>query len=178
MTRTLRIDRVLPHSPERVWQAVSDREMLAAWFMDNDFEPTLGRRFTFRMKPQRGWDGVTHCEVIEFAPPHRLAFSYRGRATGEKALACAGLNPAAAKAGRGIFAELDTVLRFSVAAERSAAGEEQTRLRLEHSGFRGIKGALVSVIMGFGWRKLLDRRLPAALEGRRTATRVCGTEES
>ena len=28
------------------------------WLMDNDFEPVVGHRFTFRTEPTRGFDGI------------------------------------------------------------------------------------------------------------------------
>ena len=65
MQRRIRIQRVLPHPVSRVWQALTDRRTLGEWLMENDFSPVIGHQFTFRMKPQRGWDGITHCEVIE-----------------------------------------------------------------------------------------------------------------
>ena len=37
-----------PHSPERVWRALTDPKALAAWLMPNDFAPVVGHRFTFR----------------------------------------------------------------------------------------------------------------------------------
>src|SRR5258708_3516870 len=120
MQRTIRLEQILPHSPEVVWHALTDQRILSSWFMDNDFEPQLHQQFTFRMKPQRGWDGLTHCEVIDMVPDQRIAYTYRGEATGEKPLACAGINsPVAEEAVKGIFAQLDTVLRFTLTPVRS-----------------------------------------------------------
>ena len=42
-------------------------------------------------------------------------------------------------------------------------GKVQTRLLLEHSGFKGFQLMVVSLVMGYGWGKLL-RKLPAVLE--------------
>ena len=78
MKRDLRLERLYPHAPDKVWRAITDAEKLSAWLMRNDSQPALGHRFTFRAKPQPGWDGVTHCEVIELDPPRRLAFTWRG----------------------------------------------------------------------------------------------------
>lgn len=108
MQRNVRLERVLPHSPQRVWQALTDPALLGTWFMENDFEPELNHQFTFRMKPQRGWDGITHCQVTELVPLHRVAYTYRGQATGEKPLACAGINSRYADAAlKGVFTELE-----------------------------------------------------------------------
>jgi uncharacterized protein YndB with AHSA1/START domain len=165
MKRNVKIEQILPHAPERVWHALTDQRTLAAWFMENDFVPELHREFTFRMKPQRGWDGLTHCEVIALDPPHHIAYTYRGEASGEKPLACAGINSRYAdEAAKGIFAKLDTVLSFTLVSERSSDGIEQTRLVLNHTGFKGLKLIVVSFIMGMGWHKQL-RRLSAVLDG-------------
>ncbi|MEW6402539.1 MAG: SRPBCC domain-containing protein [Chloroflexota bacterium] len=134
--------------------------------MENDFAPILHHQFTFRMKPQRGWDGITHCEVLELEPLKRVAFSYRGRASGEKTLSCAGIDSERTKAAvKGIFTDLDTMLRFTLTPEAACDGQEKTRLLMEHTGFKGLKLVLVSYVMGAGWKKILDHRLPPVLDG-------------
>lgn len=161
MQRNIRIERVFPYAPAQVWKAITEPRALGAWFMENDFESRLHHEFKFRMKPQRGWDGLTHCEVLELEPMHRVAFSYRGEATGEKTLACAGIrNDTAAKAAKGIFTQLDTVLSFTLAPERLCDGTEHSRLVLEHTGFRGFGLVVVSFVMDFGWRSVLKRLTP------------------
>jgi len=150
----------LPHPRERVWRALSDPDVLGRWLMPTDFAPELGRAFTFRMKPQRGWDGVTHCVVTEIVEGERVAYSYRGHARGDKPIACAGIESERVQSlGRGVFADLDTVLRFTL---HDAPGG--TRLVMEHIGFEGWKLVLVSFVMGQGWKKILRARLPAALD--------------
>lgn len=112
------------------------------------------------MKAQKGWDGITHCEIIAVEPQKRIAYTYRGEATGEKALACAGIHSDTAdKLTKGIFTRLDTVLNFTL--EPTSGG---TILHLEHSGYKGLKLALISFIMQMGWKKQLTRKLPKVLE--------------
>jgi len=150
----------LPYPQEKVWQALTEPEWLGSWFMENDIEPTQGHYFTFRMKPQKGWDGITHCEVISVEPQKNIAFTYRGEATGEKALACAGVHSDTAdKLTKGIFAKLDTVLSFRL--EPTCGG---TILSMEHSGYKGMKLVIISFIMQMGWKKQLRKRLPKVLE--------------
>jgi uncharacterized protein YndB with AHSA1/START domain len=164
MRRDIRLEQVLAYPREVVWRALTEPSVFGSWFMENDFEPELGHQFTFHMKPQRGWDGVTHCQVIELEPLRRVAYTYRGQASGEKPLACAGIDSRAADAAaKGIFAELDTVLRFTLSPKQLSDGTEGTRLTLEHTGFKGFKMIIVSFIMGSGWKKVL-RRLSATLE--------------
>jgi uncharacterized protein YndB with AHSA1/START domain len=148
-----------------VWQAVATGNGLSRWLMPTDAGALkLGEAFTFQMKPQRGWDGTTFCEVIALDPGRELAMTYRGKASGDKAMRCAGIeNELAQSSVRGIFAELDTVLRFSLVADPTCSGAERTRLFVAQSGFKGIKMVLVSFIMQMGWKKLVTRRLPEVL---------------
>ena len=160
MQRTIRLATTVPHAPDQVWRALTEPELLGSWFMANDIAPKLHHRFTFRMAPQKGWDGVTHCEVISLDPGRHLAYTFRGEATGEKALACAGIHSdAAGKLTKGIFTALDTIVSFTL---EPTCG--RTTLRLEQSGYRGMKLVLVSFIMQRGWKKQLRRKLPRALE--------------
>lgn len=149
----------LPYSRELVWQALTDADLLGQWFMKNDIKPELDHHFTFRMAPQKGWDGITHCQVLELEPLRRISYSYRGEASGEKALACAGIHSDTAdKMTKGIFTQLDTILSFTL--EPTCGG---TILHMEHSGYKGLKLVLVSLIMGMGWKKQLRKKLPAVL---------------
>lgn len=62
---------------QEVWQAITDRRMLAVWLMENDFEPRLGARFSLRRAdPILGWRGWVECEVIELRPPTRMVWSW------------------------------------------------------------------------------------------------------
>ena len=136
MKRDLRLERVYPQAPDRVWRALTDRERLSRWLMETDFEPALGHKFTFRAKPRGGWDGLTYCEVTELEPPRRLAYTWRGGPGDGKPLT------------------LDTLVRFTLEPEGSG-----TRLVLEHTGFSGFKSILVSVLMKSGWAKMMRGRL-------------------
>lgn len=159
MKRTIKMKRVLPNPVEQVWQALTDNEVLGSWFMKNDFKPELNHEFTFKMAPQKGWDGITHCQVTELEPMHKVAYTYRGSASGEKTLACAGVHSEVAdKMAKGIFTELDTVLTFTLTP--TCGG---TLLELKHSGFHGFKMVLISLVFGMGWKKQL-KRLRALLD--------------
>jgi uncharacterized protein YndB with AHSA1/START domain len=62
---------------QTVWLAITDRQMLARWLMENDFEPRLGARFAlWRAEPLSGWRGRVECEVIELEPPTRMVWSW------------------------------------------------------------------------------------------------------
>ena len=46
MKRSLRIEKTYPHPPAKVWKAITSRDALAQWLMDNDFVLELGHRFS------------------------------------------------------------------------------------------------------------------------------------
>jgi uncharacterized protein YndB with AHSA1/START domain len=75
-TRTLVIERVFPHAPEKLWRALTESPLIAQWLMKNDFEPVVGRRFQFRAEPVPQWDGVIDCEVLIVEPLKRLSYSW------------------------------------------------------------------------------------------------------
>jgi uncharacterized protein YndB with AHSA1/START domain len=57
---------------QKVWEAVSTSEGLAAWFMPNDFQPKVGHEFHLNAGPY----GMSPCKVVEMNPPHRLSFRW------------------------------------------------------------------------------------------------------
>jgi uncharacterized protein YndB with AHSA1/START domain len=134
MKRDLKFEATYPHPIEKVWRAITDPLAVKEWLMPNDFKPELGHKFMFTSTPQPGWDGKSYCEVIELDPPRRLAYTWRG-------------------------GPIDTVLRITL--EPVAGG---TRLTLEHTGFRGVKALLVSLVMGGGWKSIVAKRIPAVLD--------------
>jgi len=83
MTKAIRREVLFPRPRAAVWRAITDRATLAEWMYPNDFEPRVGHRFTFRMPPMPGWNGVTDCEVLTVEPPDEL--SYTWNASGEEA---------------------------------------------------------------------------------------------
>ncbi|MFI5148812.1 MAG: SRPBCC domain-containing protein [Bacteroidia bacterium] len=159
MQRTIRIRQYLPYSPAIVWKALSDAETLGKWFMPGDIKPVSAHVFTFRKPPQKGWDGITYCQILRLEPFKTLSYSYKGRASAEKTLACADIkSDLADSAAKGIFTELDTVLKFKLEEQDSG-----TLLTLEHTGFKGLKLYIVSLVMGKGWKKLIREKLPRVL---------------
>ena len=134
MKRGLRFEAFYDVPPEAVWRALTDPQELAAWLMENDFMLEPGRKFSFRDKPQHGWDGIVHCEVIAIEPGVRLSYRWKSDA-------------------------LDTVVTWTVQPTTNG-----TRLILEHTGFKGIKAFMVSMALNRGWRStLLAKRLPTLL---------------
>ncbi len=73
-TRTLVIERELPHPPEKIWRALTQSPLIEQWLMKNDFQPTVGHRFNFRATPVPNWDGLIASEVLVVEPNSRLSY--------------------------------------------------------------------------------------------------------
>jgi uncharacterized protein YndB with AHSA1/START domain len=73
------VRRVIMDAPiQKVWNAVSTSEGLAAWLMPNTFQLEMGHEFTFQAKPMGNWNGVVNCKVMELNPPQKLGFTWNG----------------------------------------------------------------------------------------------------
>jgi len=73
---TLRFERHLAHSPERVWRAITDPGELEAWFPSAvAYEQRLGAPIEFDFRP-RGHDIVFGGEVLAWDPPHLFACTW------------------------------------------------------------------------------------------------------
>ena len=134
MASKLHFEAIYPFSIDRVWVALTDPDAMSDWLMPNDFKPVVGHRFNFRTKPAPGFDGVVHCEVLEIDPPRHLAFSWKGGG-------------------------IDTVVRFTLSGHGDG-----TRMVMEQEGFKGIRGFMVSRLLGGGWKRMIHERLPRATE--------------
>ena len=130
--RSIVVEREMPHSPQKIWRALTQAPLIGEWLMQNDFLPVVGHRFNFRSTPIHGWNGVTDCEVLEIVPLERLVYSWN--ASGDQA-----------RDG------LKTIVTWTLAPSGNG-----TLVRMEQSGFRpqdeaGYRG------MGGGWPRILGR---------------------
>ena len=132
-THTIAVEYDLPHPPEKVWRALTEPALLAAWLMDNDIRAVVGHRFNFHSKPMGNWDGTVHCEVLTVEAPTLLRYSWRG-------------------------GDLDTVLTFTLAPIDTG-----TRLSLAHTGFELPKNVFAFEAMGKGWRGHVGTRISELL---------------
>jgi uncharacterized protein YndB with AHSA1/START domain len=129
-TRSLVVEREMPHPPEKVWRALTLGPLIAEWLMANDFQPVVGHTFNFRATPMPHWNGVVDCQVLVVEPCDRLSYSWD--ASGEEA------------AGG-----LKTVVTWTLTPTTGG-----THVRMEQSGFRpedeaNYQGA------GYGWQRFI-----------------------
>jgi uncharacterized protein YndB with AHSA1/START domain len=75
-SRSLVIEREMPHPPEKIWRALTQGPLIEEWLMKNDFQPVTGHRFRFRSTPVPGWDGVIDSEVLVIEPNSKLSYSW------------------------------------------------------------------------------------------------------
>jgi len=105
-TRSVIVEREMPHAPEKVWRALTQSSLMEEWLMKNDFQPEVGHRFSLRTAPVGNWTGVIECEVKAVEPHSRLTYSW------------------------GTLG-MESVVTFTLTPTESG-----THLRMEQSGFR------------------------------------------
>jgi uncharacterized protein YndB with AHSA1/START domain len=129
-TRSLVIEREMPHPAEKVWRALTESALIEQWLMKNDFKPIVGHKFNFRSAPMPQWNGVTDCEVLAVEPNKKLSYSWC--ASGEEAAT-----------------GWKTVVTWTLTPTKNGV-----HVRMEQSGFRpedegSFKGAT------YGWQKFV-----------------------
>ena len=70
-TRCVVVEREIPHSPEKVWRALTQPELIEEWLMKSDFRPVEGHGFNFRAD----W-GVVDCRVLAVEPNRKLSYAW------------------------------------------------------------------------------------------------------
>jgi len=75
-TRSLVIEREMPHPPEKIWRALTQGELINEWLLENDFQPVVGHKSTFRVKAVPNWDGVITSEVLVVEPNRNLSYTW------------------------------------------------------------------------------------------------------
>ena len=71
-TRSVVVERELPHPPEKLWRALTQPHLIEEWLMKNDFKPVVGHRFNLR----GDWGGVLDCEVLVVEPNKTLSYTW------------------------------------------------------------------------------------------------------
>ncbi len=70
-TRSVIVEREIPHPPEKIWRALTQPHLLQEWLMKNDFKPVEGHRFNL----SANWGGVD-CEVLSVELNKALSYSW------------------------------------------------------------------------------------------------------
>jgi uncharacterized protein YndB with AHSA1/START domain len=110
-SRSLIIEREMPHRPEKIWRALTQGPLIEEWLMTNDFQPVVGHRFNFRSTPVPNWNGLIDGEVLVIEPNSRLSYKWESM----------GLN---------------TVVTWTLTPTKDG-----THVRMEQSGFPSEEGA-------------------------------------
>lgn len=97
------------HSPQKVWRALTNPELLAEWLLPSiDFQLEHGAAFKFKTQPHPGWDGTVNCRFVEIEAQKKLSYTW---VVGDM--------------------EIDTIVTFTLTPTASG-----TRLSLVQSGFK------------------------------------------
>ncbi|HTV20559.1 MAG TPA: SRPBCC domain-containing protein [Polyangiaceae bacterium] len=76
-TEALSFELDLPHSPEKVWRALTEPELLAQWLLPAiGFQLEPGAAFTFEAQPFPDWDGTVNCQMLEVEPQRKLRYAW------------------------------------------------------------------------------------------------------
>jgi uncharacterized protein YndB with AHSA1/START domain len=70
-TRSVIVEREIPHPPEKIWRALTQPHLIAEWLMNNDFVPVVDHRF----KLSADW-GAVDCQVLTVEPNRTLSYTW------------------------------------------------------------------------------------------------------
>jgi uncharacterized protein YndB with AHSA1/START domain len=75
-TRSVVVEREIPHPPEKIWRALTQPHLIEEWLMKNDFKPIAGHRFNLRKDPQPDVTIVVDCQVTAIEPNKTLSYTW------------------------------------------------------------------------------------------------------
>ncbi|CAN5582097.1 SRPBCC domain-containing protein [soil metagenome] len=70
-TQSVVIERELPHQPEKVWRALTQKTLIEEWLMKNDFQPVVDHPFTL----SADWGSVDG-KVLTVEPNKTLSYTW------------------------------------------------------------------------------------------------------
>jgi uncharacterized protein YndB with AHSA1/START domain len=80
-TETLRFERLLPGTPEEVWEHLTSPAWLAGWLAPGEIEPRLGGTVTLNFEEVEAGAGVCRGIVTAWDPPRRLVYTWQEKST-------------------------------------------------------------------------------------------------
>jgi uncharacterized protein YndB with AHSA1/START domain len=147
MTRSFAHEAEYSHPAEHVWRALTEPELMGLWIMNfdqdpgemtTDFRPVVGAAYRMDARRGRGWRGFVVGSVLEVVPDRRLVYTWAHSAYQDA-------HPA----------------RVEFTLEPTSTG---TRVRMEQTGFPGVKGWFVLKGAQMGWKRMLRSGLRAVLD--------------
>ena len=105
-TRSVVVEREMPHPPEKIWRALTQPHLIEEWLMKNDFRPVAGHRFNLRRDPRPDVSIVVDCQVTAIEQNRTLSYTW-------------------------VAYGLESVVTWTLTPTRTG-----THLRMEQSGFR------------------------------------------
>ena len=183
MLRGLKTKVFYPFSPQQVWRVLTERRSLAAWLMDNDFEPHIGHKFQFRTHFLPGLDGVIRCEVREIDAPKQLSYTWQDSYMSQPSIVIWTLTPVDGGTqlqlehcelsyatpqlvkSREIVTQqslfLDKLTRVTQAVEAIAPSSTFSSTHIAISQIS--ESVILHSLLNGGWNHKLDRQLPNVL---------------
>jgi len=70
-TRSVVVERDIPHPPQKIWRALTQPHLIAEWLMKNDFAPVTGHGFTL----SGDW-GSVDCRVLSVELNKTLSYTW------------------------------------------------------------------------------------------------------
>jgi uncharacterized protein YndB with AHSA1/START domain len=70
-TRSVVVEREMPHPPEKIWRALTQSPLIEEWLMKNDFQPVVDHRFNLHAD----W-GAVDCQVLAVEPNKKLSYTW------------------------------------------------------------------------------------------------------
>ena len=111
-TRSVVVERDIPHPPEKIWRALTQPHLIEEWLVKTDFKPVAGHRFNLRLDPEPDRSFAFDCEVLAVELHRLLSYTW---------------NSASDDSGDGLRSSVTWTL---------VPTDTGTRLRMEQFGFR------------------------------------------
>ncbi|WP_306260019.1 SRPBCC domain-containing protein [Pararhizobium sp. IMCC21322] len=70
-TRSVVVERELPHPLEKIWRALTQPHLIEEWLMKNEFKPIVGHQFELGVE----W-GKVECEVLAVEPNSTVSYTW------------------------------------------------------------------------------------------------------